>query len=335
MAGRDQGEARATPETTEITVDLSEANPDKAVQRQRRPLQTDQARAARGDEEDDKPKTRAERELFKRMGRFQRNIQKEFNQKLADQEARHQRETSDLRKQLERGGLDRSDDSVAATAHDNAIKALEAKLSAAIERGDSAEQARLTVEITRLDGAYHAKLAGTQQRRDTDPGKATEEARPAPKAQGPTAAGARFITMNEEWWEDPEFEIEKAAAGNLYVALINEEGFEANSDETFREVAKRLKAKFPKLDVKSKGAKAGEDDPDDPEADPPAREEPHRRRPAMAAFQDRGGQGNQGDKRTLTAVDIKTMQDSRLDPNNNAHVLAYLREANAYEERAR
>lgn len=339
MANRSQARPGGRPETTEITVDLNEADPNKAVQRQARtaPSQSDTARAARGDD-DDKPHGKAEKELFKRMARFQRKIQKDFDQKFADAEARHQREISDLRKggdrvQLERGAAE------AESAHEAEIKALEAQLTAAIERGDSAEQARLTTLIARKDGAFHAKQSGSQQRRDTT---AEPEARPAARAaSGPTAAGSRFILANEDWWEDPAYEIEKQASSTLYLALINEEGFDPNSDDTFAEVGRRLKDKFPKLAVVAKGLAADDDDPDgeddrDPDPEPEVRQEaPHRRRAAAANFQDRGGAPANSGKQTLTPADIKTMRDAQMDPDNNHHVVSFLREKQAYQENAR
>lgn len=350
MAGTNQGGGRNTaqPETGEIEVDLSQTDPDKAVTRRAKP------QASRDpDDGEDTPRgrqhTKAEREMFKRMARMQRTLTRDFNQKMADQQAAHQREISDLRKAGGSTGLVREEADTAKDAHEAKMADFQAKLEAAIERGDSASQARITTEMMRADGAYHAKLSGTQQRRDT-----AGEASPAPTKvpgttqQGPTAAGSRFILANEDWWEDPEFEVEKALASTLYVKLVQEDGYDANSDATFREVTRLMRSRFPDLPLQSvkRGKAADRDDeldPNDPEDDAgndagtrgddrrTSTVRPHRA--AAQNFSDRGdaGRGN-ANKQTLGKVEIATMLASGMDPKNNAHVVAFLQENVAYDQ---
>jgi hypothetical protein len=347
MADRSQARAAtAASETAEISVDLNEPDPDKAVER--RQSVASQVRDNQEGAQGEKPYSRADRELFKRMSRFQRNIQKSFDQKLADQQARHQQEIADLRKSYETIKVERGGDEAAASAHETKMKELTEKLAAANERGDSAEAARITAEMIKADGAYHAKISGASQRRDTsgDDRTSSTTTTTARQSAGPTAAGSRFILANEEWWHDPEYQIEKDAASKFYIQLIQDEGYDANDDETFREVAKRLKSKFPALEVQTRRGRAADPDEDledDEEGDNRSRRRdadderprPPPRRAAAANFQDRGGDGGRAQRATLDAKDIKTMRDANMDPDNNGHVLAFLREKQNYERVSR
>jgi hypothetical protein len=341
-------QARATrraPET-EISVDLAEGDPSKAVARRAKP-QGDIAAGVRDNAEGgDRKYSDSDREMFKRMTRYQKNITREFNQKLADQEARHKQEMSELRTRYEAISVERGGDQEAAGAHEKAMKALEEQLAAANEKGDSQAAARITAEMIRTDGAYHARLSGTKQRADTGGGAqqqqpARQEQRPAP--QGPTGAGARFINAND-WWDDPEFTAEKAAAGAIFLQLRDEEGYDANSDATFREVAERLKEKFPKMAkmIQTAGkrraadpdAGPGDDDGDEEEDLQRGERQESRRRAPAGNMQDRGansGHRNNGNRRTLTSEEIKTMRAVNLNPDNDRDVVQFLREAVALD----
>lgn len=329
--------ARRAPET-EISVDLSQSDPTKAVDRRNKPA--DIAASVR-DDEDGTRRSPTEKHMMKRLNRLQKNITSQFDQKLADQEARHQQELTKLRESYQGVSVERQGDAEAATAHERAMKAFEEQLAAANEKGDSAAAARITVEMVKADGAYHAKLAGTKQRADTT-GAAAAKTLPAAaeKPRGPTPAGARFILANEDWWEDPDYAIEKGAAGQIYIALMNDEGYEANSDDTFEEVARRLKVKFPKLGVVAgKGRRGPEDEPEDDDEDARQREDrgQHRRRAPAGAIQDRGEASSRrqsGNRRSLSAQEIDTMRKVGLSPDNDRDVVQFMREANAMEASA-
>jgi hypothetical protein len=347
------GTSQAREPEKQITVDLSQGDPARAVTRSN--ARSDIASQVRDeDERGDRTKgrTKTEQEIFKRMTRMQKNLTKQFDQKLADSEAEHQRELASLKQRYE-SGVDVSDRGGAAQlkdAHEKAMAELEKKLAEANEKGDSAEAAKITAQMIRADGEYHAKLTGTQVRRDATgdgAGQQQEQQRPK-KGTGPTPAGSRFILANEDWWEDPEFEIEKAAASTIYLKLVNEEGFGNNDDETFKEVGKRLKAKFPDLPVmRATGKQArGEDDPgDDDDPDDDAEETRQKgdqqqqrgRAPAMRVSDRGAGNGNmaRGNRRTLTAEEIKTMRNVGLNPDNDKDVLSFLKEAVALENSAR
>jgi hypothetical protein len=344
MAESTQARAeRRAPETV-ISVDLSESDGTKAVTRHTKA--PDIAQNVRDDQEGGKQYTPAERKMFTRLSRYQRNITKQFDQKLADQEARHQREMTELRKQYEGVSVERGGDQAAATEHERAMQVLQEKLAAANEKGDSAEAARITAEMIKADGAYHAKLSGTKQRADTT-GATQQRQVPVskPAGTGPTPAGSRFILANEDWWEDPDFSIEKAAASQIYIQLMNDEGYDANSDETFQEVARRLKEKFRDLPVvagKRRAADPGDDDGDDDDDDDDARERDrgeNRRRAPTAAMQDRGQatqrrQRGANDRRSLTNQEMETMRKVGLNPDNDKDVMQFVREAQAMEASA-
>jgi len=344
MSEPSQARAERRAPETEISVDLSESDGTKAVTRREKP--TNIAANVRDDREGgDSPKrySDAERHMFSRLTRYQRKISKEFDQKLADQEARHQQELTAIRKQYEGVSVERQGDAEAASTHEKAMKALEEKLAAANERGDSIEAARITKEMIQADGAYHAKLAGAKQRADTGGGtqQAPTQRQQGAKGAGPTPAGSRFILANEEWWEDPDFTVEKAAASAIYLQLLNDEHMEANDDETFKEVGRRLKAKFPDLPVvgvkRGRQADPGDDDEGDDEDDISRGNEPHRRRAPAASLQDRGRPSNQrqnGNRRTLTAHEIDTMRKVGLNPDNDRDVVQFTREVNSMEASA-
>lgn len=370
-----ESQARAAPERV-ISVDLSEGDPSKAISR--RAARSDIAAHVRDDDDRGNraaPKrSKTEQELFKRMTRMQRSLTQNFDQKLANQQAEHQRELADLRKQYETGvDVERGGAAELKSAHEKAMAELERQLTEANEKGDSAGIARITTAMIKADGEYHAKASGTQARRDVtgvDPNKGGQQRQQQqqPVAKGPTAAGSRFILANEDWWEDPEFAMEKAAASTIFLDLVKNEGFSDNDDETFKEVAKRLKAKFtnlPVVGVRKRGSRnqerdeggdtEGDDGPgdgdDDEDGDDEGRDrdrdrerdrggngnEGRGRAPAMRVT-DRGagnGRVSQGNRRTLTSEEIATMRKVGLNPESDKDVMSFMKEAVAMENASR
>lgn len=334
----------ATPQEREISVDLSAADPAKAVTRRDG---KDIARSVREAAEQDAPPTRskAEREMFKRMRKLEQNLERQFDQRLANKEAEWQRERSDLTQRLDKLSLDQGgSDDKADAAHESAIAALRAKLEASYEKGDSKESAELTLQISKLDAQFWAKKAHAAGVTTRETAATTERAaggqqqqKPAPANKGPTRAGARFISANDDWWDDPDFAVEQSATNTIYLGLL-EEGFDAKSEETYKEVARRLKAKFPKLPVQAgRRDPDEEDDADDEDAhdgDRPGETRPRRGAPA-ARLEDRGGGSSRprerSTSRTLTPEEIATMKACRLDPDNDRDVVQFLREAVALE----
>ena len=335
----DSNQQKPQGQEAEISVDLSQSDTSKAVTRTRGSLAPER--------EDRRPRTSTDtKAMRKRLGRMERS----FEQRRADDEARHQRELSDLRKDMDKLRVERTGSNATQldAEHDRAMAAFQAQLEAAIEKGDSKEQAKITVAMQRADGEYwaaKAKVAGATTREETRTDTRTERApiEEGRKVAGPTAAGSRFILANEDWWEDPEFSIEKAAAGTIYAELIQpvdkggQYGMDANSDATFRAVAKRLKAKFPDLEVIGGKPKPGDDDDDDDDDEADGTDEVARRREtrraAAGSYQDRGeANARRPNTRTLTAADKATMRAMQLDPNNDKHVVQWVREQQAEAE---
>lgn len=323
---------------TEISVDLGNNDPKTAVTRRERPRSELAASVNEREEGGNSTEARAwaerNKEVRKRLARQERS----FNQRLADQQAEFQRQLTDERARVDKLLLDRggNDPAAADAAHTQAIAALQAKLEEAIEKGDSKEQAKITVEMTRLDNAYWAKKAtqaGVVQRETRTDTKEQRQQQQQPRPGTPTAAGSRFILANEDWWEDPDYEIEKAAAGTIYGKLTKDDGYDANSDDTFKEVGKRLKAKFPNLEVAGVKPKPKPDEDEDEDEDLTDQATRTTRRAATGSMPDRGeaNNRNRSQRRTLTQAEIQTMRSVDMDPNNNAHVLRFLREAQAYD----
>jgi hypothetical protein len=340
MAKQNQG---SNASETRISVDMNAADPNKAVTRS----SGDIASGVRDDADTDRPRTKVEKELFKRMGRMERNLTKQFDQRQAERDAEHQRQISELQAKLDRVQVEGRDDDAADKAHEAAITALKEKLEAAYEKGDSKASAEITLQISQLDAKFWAAKAAkagvtTREAAGADKGKGaqpTQQPTQNRAGKGPTAAGSRFITANEEWWDDPAFEVEQSAANTIYLRLVEKEGFDPKSDETFKEIAKQVKARFPKLDIRAGRDEGPGDDDGDGDDDGEASEgqrnqgQGRQRRAAAANVQDRGptNNRNQGGTRTLTPEEIQTMQACRLDPNNDRDVVQFLREAAAME----
>lgn len=364
-----ESQARVAPERV-ISVDLSQADPKKAIERSA-PRSDISAHVRddddRGSDRRGAPKrSKTEEELFKRMTRMQRSLTKNFDQKLASQQAEHQRELAALRQRYESGvEVERGGAAQLKDAHEKAMAELERQLADANEKGDSAGIARITAAMIKADGEYHAKLTGTQVRKDVtgeDPNRGGQQ-RQAPAAKGPTPAGSRFILANEDWWEDPDHEIEKAAASTIFLGLVQNEGFSDNDDETFKEVAKRLKEKFPDLpvmaargkkvrasdrdrddgarDERDDGPGDGDDDDEDEEGRDRDRDrdrnEGRGRAPAMRVTDRGAGNGRiqNGSRRTLTSEEIATMRKVGLNPESDKDVMSFMKEAVAMEQASR
>jgi len=337
----DGNQARRAPETgeREISVDLNAADPAKAVTRRN---SADIARDVRDNADTDtgtRGRTKLEKDMFKRMSRLERNLERQFDQRLAAREAEHQRELSAMKERLDKVAVDRSGDDAADQAHETAIAALKQQLEAAYEKGDSKASADITLQISKLDAQFWAKkanAAGVVQREK--PADGTQQQQPPARTSktGPTIAGSRFIRANEDWWEDPEYVAENAACNAFYIELVTKEGFDPKSDETYKEIAKRMKEKFPDLGVKAGRRDPDEDDDDDEGARDTDTETRQRQRRAPAQrLDDRGGDAdslrNRGTNRTLTKQEIETMKACRLDPDNDKDVVTFLREAVALE----
>lgn len=325
----------------DIVVDLDADDPDKAVSR----IPVRQQRSEKQTQElTQEEERRLDRKAFaKRFGKIERN----FEQRIADQEARHQREIAEMKGRGERLNVKRegvNDDAV----HEADIARLTSLLEAAQEAGESKKVAQLTAEISRKEGQHWAKKEAAVRGEPAvvEPRKVVASAakNKAIPDKGNTQTANRWLRQNEDWLQDDDYAVEQQAA-LLYDAALTDEGYDPSTDEYFEELNARLLKKFPKLEVigakAKKKAKATEDDEgrrsnagrDDDDDGDDERPEP-RRIPAVSSFEDRGtparGQRN-GRRTSLTAEQRQTMLAVNMDPENNRHVLTFLREAGQVE----
>lgn len=260
--------------------------------------------------------------VAKRMARFGNNLRKEFDQQRADDEARHQKELREIREQLHSLKTN-SDTASTDAAHEAEIAALQAKLEAAIEAGDTKEQARLQTLIARTESAHveartKALIGANRREEKPETARQTEQNRNAPSKKA-----AAFIAQTD-WWDDPEFEAEQAYANRLFAKLTTEEGMDPEDDATYRRINKKLKAKFPALKVRDPGELDDDLDDDEEELGAGLDGKPSRRAP-VTQFRDRGTQQATQRRGTvqLTDDDIATMRAMKLDPNDNSAVMAF------------
>lgn len=316
----------------DIVVDLDANDPDKAVSR----IPVRQQQSERKTQElTPEEERRLDRKAFaKRFGKIERN----FEQRIADQEARHQREIAELKG---RGGrLDAKRESASDdAAHEAEIERLTALLEAAQESGESKKVAQLTTEISRKDAQYWAKKEAAirgepapAERREPDR-SVTPKVRSMPE-KGQTATANKWLRLNEDWLQDDDYKVQQQAA-LVYDGELTDEGYDPGTEEYFEELNARLLKMFPKLEVvgvsaKKKATKTTESDDDEVDEERPA----PRRVPPVSSFEDRGepARGQRNSRRTtLTAEQRQTMLAVNMDPDNNRHVLTFLREAGQVE----
>lgn len=330
MPDDDQEQPQSQAPEAVISVDLDEADPSKAVDRRA----NDIAASARDNERGTPTRSRFEKEVLKRMSRLSRN----FDQKLANIQAENQRQIAELTADRERLRLELAarNGTSGDTDHDRQVLALQERLAAANERGDSAEAAKVTSELARLEARHAAAISGGEVRRDAggvDPNAPRPANQPTAVPTGPTAAGKRFIDANADWWFDPEAEDVKVLAGAIYKRLTDA-GAARDSDATFDKVRREVAKRFPEYEIRSSRPDNDEGDEGDEGDELAGRSQPPRRAPT-GGFQDRGNAAVRGtlagsrNRRTLTQVDLKTMRAVGLDPDNNDHVIRFLKEQQA------
>lgn len=330
-----------------ISVDLHDKDPSKSIERTTGTSVDDDIdrderdSRSRGSDRDDRDgfeerfaKSPAVR---KRLERQARQLTRNFDQKLAERDAEHQRELAKYR----RGGggekIQRGADAPDEAAHDREIATLEEALAAAKDKGDSKEEARLSTLITKkINAFWHAKtVAMIGNTAGSERQEAEEvEARPAPKKGEPTRAGRKFIDSND-WWDDPEFAAERAAANAIHAQLI-EDGSDPEEPEHYEEIAEKLTKKFRRLDVTIPGQrKTRGRDRDEEEGE---EEEPENRRSApTVGARDRGNPSqtrrvSRNGRVRLSPEDVQNMKNYGMNPDNDKHVLAYAREAQLTDE---
>ena len=125
------------------------------------------------------------------------------------------------------------------------LQAAQAKLTAAREAGDIKTEVDAQKEIAKL-GVEEARVAGMKQRAAVEMQQIKQ---PTPSLDQAVAPQATPDPKAEEWAEkNPWFGSDNAmtyTAFDLHKKLTEEEGFDAQSDEYYKEIDKRMRLDFP------------------------------------------------------------------------------------------
>lgn len=179
--------------------------------------------------------------MQKRIARSRAEGERIGRQKAAEENALLQRELGDTRRRLhsiEVGGKVSTEEA----AHNAAMKTLESALEKAHTDGNHVEIARLTREMNTKEMAWLDR-------------KRTLLATPAPEVRqerkadtGPAPEGQAWIEANADWYDQPGFEAETAAAIAIDRRLIGE-GSDVNSPRHYKKIRKELAQKFRSIKV--------------------------------------------------------------------------------------
>lgn len=320
---RQSSAAAQSDASHEIEVDTDQADIKKAINRQA-PAETERSERGNAFQSDESAEENRHsqwlernRAVQKRFGRMQRN----FDQRMANEQAERQRERRELQAQIESLKVNRGSDTSTDAAHEAEISTLQSQIEAAHEAGNSKEVARLTTLIASKMAAHmQAKTdAMLQKQRSTQ----QEQRREDVGTQRVNQTKAQRFIEQTEWWDDPDYEAEKSYANTLFAKFKEEEGMDPESNAIYRKINRQLKAKFPTLKVTDPDELDSESDDDEIEAED---KRPIRRAPVQN-FKDRGveQEGNRRAGTRLDENDIATMRAMKMDPNDDKAVLAYAR----------
>jgi hypothetical protein len=290
-----------------------------------------------------KPKSWAEasNDKSKDVKRRIARIEGRFNQQLAEQEARHQRQIQDLTDRVNKPAKGDQVDTDEA-AHETAMAKLQQDLEDAQERGDSKAVAAISRAMSVAEGKYWAARTTKQTQGASENATREAAARAATAAKGserqPTKAGVAWAKLNAEWWNDTVDETAcdaRSYANTVHKRMLDEGEGDPETPEYFERIGAMVRKRFPEIEVKSAGGKrrpAADPDDDDsvPGDDPDAVDTQQRRAPAR--LPDRGEAPRGSRLAHLTQADIRTMREVNLDPNNNKHVLEFVKSKREVEE---
>lgn len=348
--------AVSSEDRTLVSVDTDQSDTSKAVQRVNGDDADDRKMPDREDSDVSESERRnsvwldRSRAMNKRVGRMTRN----FEQRSAEQEARHQREMRSLRDEVDTLRTTRGkSDSQTDADHEAAMQVLAEKLEAALEAGKSADAAKLQREISRKEAAFWAGKQAAAMGGDDSRSKARErkEEKDDPavtQVRKPSKAGIAFTEAND-WWDDPDFAIERGAANTIFAQLVTDEGADPDDPDTYARVAKRLKRKFSDLDVEVPGKRRrAADDDDDEEEEEEEDEDTGTRRGAKRRAEEapiqqsrgrdpnyRGASRKRSGEQHLSEKDLKNMRMVGMNPDNEDHLLDYARGKREAEEAER
>jgi hypothetical protein len=334
MNETDLGADAGDQEPTGVVVDV-DAPADKAVTRARPQTQRPQSRQP----------SWAERsaEMSKDMKRRLERQARGFSQQLAEQQAAHQRQLAEINDKLNKltvqpTGADETDE-----AHAKAMEELQERLEAAQERGDSKEVAKITREMSTLEGKYWAAKASkagvvdkTNQRTDGTANGQSNGAATGTQQRKPTKAGIAWAKANAGWWNDTVDEVAidaRTYANNLHTRKLAD-GDDPEDPAYFEDIRQQVQKRFPEIQTVStlRGRRATEDDDDDPETR--GEDDAPTTRRAPPSLPNRGDPSQRQRGQSLTRADMATMRQVNLDPNNDKHVVQFLKSKNEVEAEA-
>jgi hypothetical protein len=184
---------------------------------------------------------------------------------------------------------------------DDQIESTQASLEQAIEDGKTKEQVRLTSQLTDLK----AEKITAQMTIDAEPPAGVDQ--PDGGKVSRTSTNPRADSWredNSDWYGQSGFERQTRLANRIDKDVYND-GYEANTEEYFQELTKRLKEKEP--DLFSDGKK-------------PARSKTRSKRSPVAGADDVSAQQKKAssgsNKVVLTERDFAVMREFNLDPSD-------------------
>lgn len=321
-----------------VSVDTDQADPKKAVHRLESGEKDDEGLPPQEDSEVSEQERRhsewldKNRAMNKRVGRMQRV----FDQRMADQEARFQRQLRGLQKENQALKARRTTDEPASDAeHESQMKALEQQLEKAMEEGNSATVAKLQREIARKESAFwaakQAALTGGNDRRGArgdEPDPADDPAAdPQQQQRKPSRQGLAFTESND-WWDDPEYRAERGAANAIHAQLVEDEGSDPATEEHYARVAKRLHEKFPDLELNVPGYEDEDWDEFNEDDLEEGRSQRRSRRAARAPVQSQRSREEDPQRAArrgthLNESDLKFMRSIGLNPDKESHLIAF------------
>lgn len=264
------------------------------------------------------------RSVQKRVARTERNLKRQFDQRFAEQQAEHQREMREMREQMDKLSAQRQTDATAASQaqHDAEMKALEEAQAAAYEAGDSTKAASIGRQMARKEAEWFNKLTQQQlQATRTEKREDTTQQRQSGKRN---QKAAEFVEANADWWDDEENEDAMAARGyaNELFRRASDAGRDLESDKLFAEIGKKLRKRFPDLELK--GLDSDEDDDADGDEDDDEQEEQPRKRAPVRSFRSQNGGGGRRGSTHLTEEDFEAMRAVNMDPDNDQHCVQWV-----------
>jgi len=213
------------------------------------------------------------------------------------------------------------------------LEDLEAKMEAAMEKGDSKEVTSLTRQMSELTADMRDKKRELEQQRD-EPDDVEDEADPKiiPRA-------AEWV-KEQDWWDDDEYGHIREFVRKADIAL-QKKGYKPTDDDFYEQLENLVEKKYPGIVVQTVDDDDADldldeeiDEEDDFEDVPDKRRRAAKkkrgRRRSPVSEGDRGGVSRAAKKvrkkrgKTLTRARVKNMEVFGMDPENPDHVEAYL-----------